>query len=122
MRDDLGLALEAEDADRARTEREPRPTRGLEPDPPRSQHPQDVAVGERERVPIRRAHPRDHRVRAGTHLLGLLAPGAPVTPEAPAGLALSDLRRGQSLVVAVVPFLELVAEDRCVAVPRELAR
>ena len=71
-----------------------------------------MTVGERERVAAGAAHPLDHPVRPRAHLVGLLAIRAPVAPQVPIGSRLADLRRGQALVVAVVPFAQVLARSR----------
>ena len=49
------------------------------------------------------------------------AAGAAVAPELPAGIDLADLRRGQSLVVAVVPLAQVLANQRALAESDALA-
>ena len=65
--------------------------------------------------------PRQHAVRAGAHLSRLLAARAAVPPQVPAGWSLTDLRRGQALVVAVVPLAQVLADLRPIAESGQLA-
>ena len=52
-----------------------------------AQHPEDVAVGKRERVAVGRAEPREHPVGPGADLVGRLAARAPVPPQVPVRVA-----------------------------------
>jgi hypothetical protein len=51
-----------------------------------------------------------------------LAPGKAITPHVQAGIARSDIRRGRSFVVAVVPLTRVLADDCLLSIPREPAR
>jgi hypothetical protein len=93
---------------------QPAPGR-LQPQPAGSQHPQQVPVGYQDHVAVRqqRGDPAQHRVRPVTDLrqrltgvVGVTGDDA-VAPQVPPGPLLPDLRRGRTLVSAVVPFPEV---------------
>src|SRR5271167_459492 len=118
----VGLALEPQDADRARVEREPRSGGHLHLEPPSGHYAQDVAVGECQRVSTGSAQPRQYAVRSRADRIRRLATRTAVAPQAPVGIALADLRCGQALVVAVVPFAQVLADLRLLGVSGQFAR
>jgi hypothetical protein len=73
-------------------------------EPPRREHAENVAVGEEQDVARRLPDLGQHAVDATGHLGRRLAPGRAILPERPAGPARLDLRRGEPVIVTVVPF------------------
>ena len=63
----------------------------------------------------------DDAVAAGGDVVGHLAAGRAVAPQEPVRALLADLRRGQPLVLAVVPLEQVVAQPRALEA-RELRR
>ena len=78
--------------------------------PARAEHAQEVAVGEDDRVAVHPAQVGDDAVGARADPRGVLAVRAAVVPEPPARVALADLGRRESLVLAVVPLAQLVVD------------
>ena len=60
-------------------------------------------------------HERQHAVHASSHLACALAAGTAIAPQVPARIARANLGRGQTFIFAIVPFAQLIAEDRAVA-------
>ena len=58
---------------------------GRQPEPAGGQHPEEVAVGDAERVALEGSRPLDHPVGPPAHVRQPLAPGHPVVPQVPAG-------------------------------------
>jgi hypothetical protein len=104
--------LVAEGADRPGIQPEQLPVRRLELQVAGGQHAQHVAVRDQRHVAVgqQRQGPGQHPVGPLADLLNGLAGmrgvtrDHPVPPQVPAGTLLLDLRRGQALVPAVVPF------------------
>jgi hypothetical protein len=119
--DDTLLALVAEDAYRRRAQGEEASVVGREREPTRGEYAKDVAVGEQGDIPIRLDRPLDHARRASVDLLHRLAMQRPIAPELPPGALLADLRRGEALVVSVIPLDEIVVDLSHIAVAGQAA-
>ena len=85
---------------------------GRQGDPPGAEHAEHVTVGENRRRSAVRAELGDHAVRALAHLAGALPAGAPVAPQVPSRPGLLDLGARQSLIVSVVPLVQVGALAR----------
>ena len=81
-------------------------------DPARRQGAQDVPVGDDRDVALGRAQAGDGAVTARGDVVGALAARRSVAPQVPVRALGADLRRGQALVLAVVPLQEVVVEGR----------
>ena len=68
-------------------------------------------MGEREYVALSAPQPRKRSIRPSAYLPRTLAPGKAITPHVQAGIARSDIRRGRSFVVAIVPLTRVLADD-----------
>src|SRR4029079_3419458 len=117
--DDARLALEAEHADAARRQEQPPAEAHGVLGPARPEGAQDVAVGEDRDVAVDRQHLLDDAVAAGRDLGRGLTVRDAVAPQVPPGLLLADLRRRDALVVAVIPFEQVLAHLAAVAEPGE---
>ena len=71
-----------------------------------------MRVTEEQDVSARAAGALDHAVGAGTDVVGRLTSGGRMVPDGPAGHRRPDLRRRYALVAPVVPFDEVVVDDR----------
>src|SRR4051794_1444588 len=107
MADHPSLALEAEDGDRGGAEDELAAAVRPQPDPAPGELPEEVGVGEEQRVAARGQRALDHPVRTGGELLERLPAGAGVAPHVPARPLDADLLRGAALVLAVVALAEV---------------
>src|ERR1700683_5301189 len=116
------VALVAEHADGRRRQVQPPALRGVQRDPAGAEHAQHVAVGEDSDLAVDAGQLGDHPVGSRAHLRGALAAGTAVAPQAPAGPSGEDLRRGEALVVAVVPLHQLGALLCLRAQPAQIAR
>ncbi len=67
------------------------------------------------------AHPSHHRVSPRRHLFRRFAAGAAVTEQLPIRALGMDLGRGQTLILAVIPFDEIAIDLRDVPKSREFA-
>src|SRR5437764_7448328 len=81
-----------------------------------------MPVRERQRIPIARAEPVQRPIGPCAHLIGLLTVWATVSPQAPTRPLLADLRGGEPLVVAVIPFAKVLADRRPVREAGQFAR
>src|SRR3954471_8923625 len=81
-RDRRPAVLLTGDADRGGGQQDDAPLARGQPDPPRGQDPQRVAVAE-DQDPAGRQPLGDQRVHPGAHVVGGLAPRAAVAPEVP---------------------------------------
>src|SRR4051794_37240341 len=116
------IVLVAERAQCSGPEPQESPVRRRQVHPPRADHAQHVTVAEEDHVAARLPGLGDQPICSRAHVGGGLAIGAAVTPQNPVRIALMDLRRGDSLVFPVVPFVQVVADLRRIAQPRQLAR
>src|SRR5262249_46566139 len=119
--DHARLALVPEDAQRRRAERQQPPALGRRAKPGRAEEAEEVAVRDPARVPARRRGAFDHAPGASGRVLERLAAGRS-RPHRPSRPLVPDVRRGASLVVAVVPLREIVVDLGAVAVPGQPAR
>src|SRR5579864_655151 len=115
-REHRGLPFPAQDPDTPGAKGKSRSRRHLHGEPPRSDHAQDVAVGEGQRVPAGVAQPPQHPVRPCADLGRLLSPGTAVAPKIPVGVRFTDLRCREALVLAVVPLVQVIAQLRDLAI------
>jgi hypothetical protein len=69
-----------------------------------------VTVPEQKGVAPSSVHFQEETIRAGAHRFGAFAARRSITPEAPVRSLAADLGRRQTLVCAVVPLLQVVAE------------
>ncbi len=120
-RQGASAVLVPEHADRRRGQGQPDALGRLEVEPAGGDDPQDVPVGEDDRVAVDLGELGDHAVGAGADLRGRLAARRAVGPQRPVGDLLADVGARAALVVAVVPLLEVVAELRAVAEAGQLA-
>ena len=109
------LALEAEHAHRRGAERELAAAVGPEPDPARAELPQQVRVGEHERVAVGGQRALDDAIGARGELVERLALGEVVAPDVPAGVLDADLLGRAALVDAVVALAEVLVDLGAVA-------
>ena len=115
-------ALVTEDTDRRDVESEQTTFDAVETDPSRTEHTQEVAVGETRDVTAGFGGTRDHLVRTTGDVFDRLAPGRAVREDRPVRNLLADVDRRAALVVAVVPLGEVVADLDAVAEAGERAR
>src|SRR5215510_14555729 len=101
------VVLVAEGAQARRLEIEIARGAGLQPEPARPEHAQDVAAREDQDVSVDGAHLRHHPVGAGPDLRGRLAVGAAVAEEVPVGALGVDVLARAALVAPVVPLEEI---------------
>jgi hypothetical protein len=94
--DDRRLSLIREDADRGRVEREQPPGAGLQPEPTRGEHAQDVPNCEDQGVSGGGTKLGDHSIDTLPDLRGSLAVRDAVAPERPARALPSDVDRRPS--------------------------
>ena len=120
--DHLGLALVAEDSEGSGGELETGSAGRLHLQPARGQHPKECPWANASAVAVGLAQPRDTRSSAGPDLLRALAVRAPSRHRFQSGLPGPDLRRGHTLVLAVIPFAQFVARARHAGEPGQLAR
>src|SRR5215208_1837193 len=80
-----------------------------------------MTVGEEGEVAFQRLQPIHEWVDASGHVRGTFAARTAVAPEVPSRLRLTDLGRGESLVLAVVPLEEGIAQLRAIAEAGEAA-
>src|SRR5436305_9421417 len=111
----LGITLVAERAERSGAQGQTGAKGHRLRQPPRRQHPQDVPVGEHDHIPTRLPRPAEHAISPRLDLPGRLAARAAIAPQEPAWPLLSDLRRCQTLILAVLPLVKVVAQDRRLA-------
>ena len=78
-----------------------------EADPPRGQNTSKLAMGEERRVAVQRGKTGDEPVGPGGDLLRRFTARTAVRENIPARPRLADVRRAQSLIVAIVPFREI---------------
>jgi hypothetical protein len=98
----------------AGAEREASTGARLQLQPPGSHRAQDMTMREYEHVPGA-GHERQHAVHASSHLAWALVAGTAIAPPVPARIAGANLGRRQTFMIAIVPFAQLIAEDRVVA-------
>src|SRR5437764_14308238 len=110
MLDRPSLALVAKHPYRSGTELEPGTFGYLHLGPARGHDAQDMPMGERRRVPLRRSKPRQDPVRTRAHLWWAFATRTSVSPQVPVGPRLANLRSGEALVLAVIPLPEIIPE------------
>src|SRR5215831_15157298 len=94
--------------------------RGRQPQPASTEYTQHVAVREYRHIPRRGADARDHPIDALAHLIRALAARATIAENEPLGPHGADLLRRKSLVVAIVPLLEVILDLRLRREAREL--
>ena len=119
--DNRHLPLPPGDPGRGRAEQQQPAADWRKPNPTSRQHPQQMPVGEAQHVAVQPPHPGYDPVSPMAHVRRRLAVGNAVGPQGPAGPILSDRRRGQSFVVAVVPLGKVLTDFGDVAEPRERA-
>jgi hypothetical protein len=100
-------------ADRSRAQRQVASDRDRGADPAGGERAPNLAVRKQRDVSFQRAQPRDQPIGAVGHLLGRLAAGAAVGKNVPAGSRRANAATGKSFVVAVVPFLKIGVDFRC---------
>ena len=79
-------------------------------EPAGGEHVEKVAAGNEQHIAVDGADPVDDPVGPGGHLRDRFAARATVAEQFPAGTLLIDLRRRLALIVAVVPFNEVVID------------
>src|SRR5215470_9002897 len=94
---------------------------GLQPEPARTEHAQDVAAREDQHVSVDGAHLRHYSVGPRPDLRGRLAVGAPVAEEVPVGALGVDVLARAALVAPVVPLEAVGIDLRDVSEARALA-
>src|SRR5215468_524592 len=95
---------------------------GRQADPARDQDPKDVAVGEQNDVAGGAADSRDDAIDARADLRWRLAARTAVAKEHPVRLLVMDLLGRESLVLAVVPLVQIGLDRRAGAEAGELTR
>ena len=103
-------AVIAEDAQRRGIEEEVTSCSGWKADPPSNKDPKDVAVGKEDDVSFHRAHALDYSIHSNADVFRTFPSRATVLEEHPPRRLGMNLFRGQALVVAVVPFLEVAID------------
>ncbi len=121
LREDPGLPLVPQNADRSGVQSEQAPAVGRQPDPAGSKNPKNVPVRKKRRVSTSGRRTLDHAPRAGADLLHRLAVGNSVLPQVPAGPLIANLRRAAAFVIAIIPFLQIWLRLRDVAVAGQRA-
>jgi hypothetical protein len=111
----------AEHPDARGGQREPPSGGDVELAPARGEDPQHVAVGEGEHVAFGGVDALQQPVDPDSDLRRRLPAGTALRPKVPVGAGLVDLRGGQSLVLAVVPLVQVVGELRGGAKATQLA-
>src|SRR5215467_3079624 len=101
------VVLVAERAQARRLEIEIAGGAGLQPEPARAEHAEDVAAREDQHVSVDGAHLCHHSVSAGPDLRGGLAAGAAVAEEVPVRALGVDVLAGAALVAPVVPLEQI---------------
>src|SRR5262249_20087684 len=114
------VVLVAEGAQTRRLEIEIARAAGLQPEPARPEHAQDVAAREDQHVAIDGADLRHHPVGPGPDLRGGLAVGAAVSEEVPIRALGVDVLARAALVAPVVPLEEVGIDLRDVSEARAL--
>ncbi len=120
---DHGLfPLVSQDADGGRRQREQPSISRIEAQPPRGEHPQEVAVAEQDDLSFLRPRLLDQPVGSGADIGRALSVGGAVAPHRPVRHLATDLDGPSSLVVAVVPLPQVLADPGLVPQPGEAAR
>src|ERR1035441_70403 len=119
--DDRPAVLVSERAQGSRGQAQASAARGLQRDPAGAEHPQHVAVGEDGASSVDAGELGDRAVGARADLGRALASGAAGAPQIPVGALDPDLPGCQSLVLAVVPLEQILANLRLRAQPAQLA-
>src|SRR5262245_37589508 len=115
------VVLVAERAQARRLEIEIARGVGLQPEPARPEHAQNVAAREDQHVSVDGAHLLYHPVGPGPDLRGRLAVGAAVAEEVPVGALGVDVLARAALIAPVVPLEEIGIDLRDVSEARALA-
>src|SRR5215831_6278104 len=100
----------AEDTQRRGVEKEVTPCCGWKPDPSRCEDPEDVTMSKERNVLSDGAHAFNNRVNPSSDVLRALPTRAAVREDHPARRRCADLLRCQALIVAIVPFDEIVID------------
>ena len=117
------MVFMAEDADRTGVKAEQPSTVGADAKPGACEGSQQVAMGKQRhstRV-LNRHGVVNHRAASLLHSRGILTPRAAVAPDRPIRNRLLDLRRGETLIVTVVPFPQLLKQHSLLAKSCKLA-
>src|SRR5512140_596902 len=120
--DHADLSLVAEHPDRGGPQGEEPPLGRHEPKPAGGEDPQEVAVRKEGDVAFGLHRLPDYPVGAATHLRGRFPARDLAVPDRPSGRLELNLGRGSTLVVAVVPFPEVILHPGDIPVPGQAAR
>jgi hypothetical protein len=82
----------------------------LEPEPAGGEHAQEMPTRKKENIALNRAQPTHHAVGPGPDLIRRFSSRAAVAEQLPIGAILENLDRTATLILAVVPFQQIVID------------
>jgi hypothetical protein len=83
---------------------------GFQPKPTGGQDPEKVSARKNQNIPLDRAHALDHTIGSCTNLARRFPSWTAIAEDLPAGALAVDLRRPETLVLAIVPFHQIVVD------------